>query len=182
MSSVEGQGSTFTLYLPLMPPTQRAPAPNVAAPPVMNQPEITTLPALADDREQLKPNQPSILIVEDDLNFAKVLIDFVREHGFAALVASDGESGIALATRFVPSAILLDVMLPKKDGWDVMNSLKAICPRATSRYVFVTCMEDRKKAMEMGAVGFVTKPVNQHQLNEVFRTIEGRWRNRPRTC
>jgi CheY-like chemotaxis protein len=93
--------------------------------------------------------------------------------GFDALVASDGESGIAMAKRFLPSAIVLDVMLPHIDGWGVMRSLK---DNPQTRHIpvhFITCLEDRQKAMAMGAIGFTTKPVSMEQLNEVFRSIEG---------
>ena len=96
----------------------------------------------------------------------------VRKRGFAALVAADGESGIALADRYPPSAIILDVMLPHIDGWGVMRSLK---DNPRTRHIpvhFITCLEERQKAMAMGAIGFVTKPVSVEQLNEVFQTIE----------
>ncbi|HUY02132.1 MAG TPA: response regulator, partial [Rhodocyclaceae bacterium] len=87
-------------------------------------------------------------------------------------VAADGESGIALADRYLPSAVVLDVMLPHIDGWGVMRALKDN-PRTRHLPVhFITCLEDRQKAMAMGAIGFVTKPLSTEQLNEVFQSIE----------
>ena len=199
MRSEEGRGSVFTLYLPLTAgaaaeaaaaprPAPRA-APRPAAPPPARPlapapltPAATAdevadaqvfAAAMPDDRERLAAGDKAILIVEDDLNFAKILQDMIQERGFATLVAADGESGIALANRYLPSAIVLDVMLPRIDGWGVMRSLKD-SPRTRHIPVhFITCMEDRQKALSMGAIGFATKPVSVEQLNAVLQSIEG---------
>jgi CheY-like chemotaxis protein/signal transduction histidine kinase len=191
MRSEEGKGSVFTLYMPLAAPADAgemvpAPAAPVARPPRIPSPRPPdAAPSAAAGAESREPvplpgerfpaevGDKCILIIEDDRNFAKILQDVVRERGFDALVAADGESGIAMAKRFLPSAIVLDVMLPHIDGWGVMRSLK---DNPQTRHIpvhFITCMEDRQKAMAMGAIGFTTKPVSMEQLNEVFRSIEG---------
>ena len=194
MSSEEGKGSVFTLYMPLSAaPAQEetttpkrahaaplqpreAPRPSVPAslPCGTASEESPHFPApVPDDRARLAAGDKSILIIEDDLNFARILQGMVKERGFAALVAADGESGIAMAERCVPSAIILDVMLPHIDGWGVMRSLK---DHPRTRHIpvhFITCMEDRQKAMAMGAIGFATKPVSMDQINEVLQSIEG---------
>ena len=151
--------------------------PQIQAPPSTSgteSEERLSFPApLPDDRSQLAAGDKCILIIEDDLSFAKILQGMVKERGFDALVASDGESGIAMAKRFLPSAIVLDVMLPHIDGWGVMRSLK---DNPLTRHIpvhFITCLEDRQKAMAMGAIGFATKPVSMEQLTEVFQSIEG---------
>jgi CheY-like chemotaxis protein len=87
-------------------------------------------------------------------------------------VAAEGESGIILAERYQPSAIILDVMLPNIDGWCVMRRLKDMPKTRHIPVHFITCLEERQKAMSMGAVGFVTKPVNSEQLDSVFGTLE----------
>ncbi|WP_228894465.1 response regulator [Pseudoduganella aquatica] len=127
--------------------------------------------AMEDDRELVLPEYRCILIVEDDLSFARILRDTVREHGFQAIVACDGEDGLALAERYRPNAILLDVMLPHIDGWGVMRSIK---DNPATRHIpvhFITCLEDRQKAMGLGAIGFITKPVSAQQLDEVLDSI-----------
>ncbi len=201
MRSEEGSGSVFTLYLPLaagaehlteaphaetprptLRPVPTAPAKPVLAPqprasasasPEAYAEALLSAAPMPDDRERLTPGDKCILIVEDDLNFARILQDIIKERGFATLVAADGESGIALANHYQPSAIVLDVMLPRIDGWGVMRSLKD-SPRTRHIPVhFITCMEDRQKAMSMGAIGFATKPVSVDQLNDVLQSIEG---------
>ncbi|GAM09063.1 autoinducer 2 sensor kinase/phosphatase LuxQ [Geobacter sp. OR-1] len=181
LQSNEGQGSTFTLYLPLAPsPATRELHKDLSTAAVVPDRDAVNPDASADlapapvqdDRERLLPGERSILIIEDDLNFAGILMDMVRKRGFAAIVAADGESGIMLAERFLPSAIILDVMLPKVDGWGVMRSLKGDMKTRHIPVHFLTCLEDRQKAMSMGAVGFLKKPVDSEQLNQLFGTIE----------
>jgi CheY-like chemotaxis protein/HAMP domain-containing protein len=184
LSSVEGDGSVFTLYLPLEGAVEQmgAPAANMGVAvsiatnilmPVQGDDAAYFSAPLPDDREQLMAGDKSILVVEDDLDFVRILQDMIRKRGFPVLLASNGESGIALADHYVPSAIVLDVMLPHIDGWRVMRSLK---DNPRTRHIpvhFITCLEDRQKALSMGAIGFVTKPVSMEQLNEVLVTIEG---------
>ena len=181
LTSEAGTGSTFTLYLPVKGSDIPRPAvPDAIAPPpyvpVASLPVSKTLEPLPapipDDREQIQRGVRSVLIVEDDLVFAEVLADMVHTRGFLALVAADGESGIALAERYQPSAVILDVMLPHIDGWGVMRSLK---DNPVTRHIpvhFITCLEERQKAMSMGAIGYVTKPVSSEQLDMVFGTLE----------
>ncbi|MBY0241513.1 MAG: response regulator [Burkholderiaceae bacterium] len=145
---------------PLTPDTPLAAAPAGPAP-----------GAIEDDRASVLPDTRCILIIEDDLAFAGILRDTVREHGFCAIVAGDGEEGLALAERFRPNAILLDVMLPHIDGWGVMRSIK---DNPVTRHIpvhFITCLEDRQKALGLGAIGFITKPVSSEQLDQVLDAI-----------
>jgi len=189
LTSEPGQGSTFTLYLPvkgeclLKPLVEQAalpllPAADASASCVKDAAPVrdTTVDLLAapipDDRAQLQNGDKSILVIEDDLTFAGILADMVRGRGFSVLVAVDGENGIALAEHFQPNAIILDVMLPHIDGWGVMRRLK---DNPLTRHIpvhFITCLEERQKAMGMGAIGFVTKPVSREQLDTVFGTLE----------
>ncbi|HIJ95773.1 MAG TPA: response regulator [Desulfuromonadales bacterium] len=181
--SEPGVGSTFTLLLPIRQTNQTSQTGQtgqtgqkptlVEASHKTNLTPLTALPMpLLDDREQAHEGGKSILIIEDDLSFAGVLIRMVRDRGFLALVAADGESGIGMSERYRPSAIILDVMLPHIDGWGVMRSLK---DNPLTRHIpvhFITCLEERQKAMSMGAVGFVTKPVSGEQMDSVFEALE----------
>jgi signal transduction histidine kinase/DNA-binding response OmpR family regulator len=150
----------------------RPPAMPAAQMPARVPPPEHGTATVADDRDTLQPGDHSILIVEDDPAFAGILRDMVRQHGFGAIVASDGEAGISLASYYIPSAIILDVMLPHIDGWGVMRCIQ---DNPTTRHIpvhFLTCMEDRQKALNMGAIGFATKPVSSAELEAVFHNIQ----------
>ncbi len=186
LESERGRGSTFTLYLPV---SEKAVDVQMAAPALPKTPppgtpaagqgetpgtaDLTQMPQpLPDDRDRLQQGDKSILIIEDDLNFARTLMTMVREKGFGCLVAADGTSGLHLAGMYLPSAVILDVMLPGMDGWSVMRSLKDTPATRHIPVHFITCLDDRQKGMSMGAVGFFTKPVTPAQLEEVFSSIE----------
>ncbi len=190
VQSESGQGSRFTLYLPITdagartsdhthysqtaePVRSVVPEPRKSDVPAGKGKALDLLPApIPDDRDNLQNGSKSILIIEDDLIFARVLVDMVRGRHFSALVADEGESGILMAERYQPSAIILDVMLPNIDGWGVMRSLK---DNPVTRHIpvhFITCLEERQKAMSMGAIGFDTKPVSSQQLDSVFCNLE----------
>ncbi|MDD2856761.1 MAG: response regulator, partial [Desulfuromonadaceae bacterium] len=183
--SLVGKGSTFTLHLPVTHNIINKPVTAIGQNPVViNTPPPESLkitapkniellpPPIPDDRNTLDEESKCILIIEDDVVFAGILLDMVRKRGFFVLLAGDGESGIMLAERYHPNAIILDVMLPHIDGWGVMRSLK---DNPETRHIpvhFITCLEERQKAMNMGAIGFVTKPVSSEQLDTVFGTLE----------
>jgi CheY-like chemotaxis protein len=187
LESERGAGSTFTLYLPREGTAgdEQAFVPTVLTIPKVSPPVVPersaeggnagfqqSPPPLPDDRDKVAKNDKCILIIEDDLNFARTLMVLVREKGFDCIVATDGPGGIHLADRYAPSAIILDVMLPGMDGWSVMRCLK---DNPGTRHIpvhFITCLDERQKGMAMGAVGFFTKPVTPAQLEEVFSTIE----------
>ncbi|WP_170298841.1 response regulator [Massilia eburnea] len=159
--SVEGEGSTFTFMLPLQ-PLQPKPAADAAAP--------ATLHAVRGAEGERR-----ILIVEDDPFFASLLADFVRGRGYTPLVAADGEQGLRLAQQEAPHAVLLDVMMARMDGWEVMRSLRAD-PRTSHLPVhFISCLDELQRARELGALGLVTKPVSPEQLAQVFDSIEQAW-------
>ena len=74
-----------------------------------------------DDRDAIHPGDRVLLIVENDLAFARVLLDAAREQGFKGLVTSLGAAALALAREYKPAAITLDIFLPDIDGWRVLD-------------------------------------------------------------
>ena len=125
-----------------------------------------------DDRRELHEGDRSLLIIEDDKEFAKVLRDLARERGFKCLVAEDGESGLHFADYYRPSAAIVDLGLPGIDGMEVIRRLKS---NPDTRHIPVHIISGRERsssAMGMGAIGFLTKPVAQDQLLGAFERIE----------
>jgi signal transduction histidine kinase/DNA-binding response OmpR family regulator/CHASE3 domain sensor protein len=178
--SEPGKGSTFTVTLPLSVEFMRPEAHEAATlttptrAPSIAAAVMTAIPAatVADDREQLAKGDSVILIIEDDIAFARILLDTVRKRGQRGLVATDGESGLALAQRFKPAGILLDVMLPGLDGWGVIEKLKEQPDTRAIPVHFISATEERGPALDAGAVGFLTKPVDRKDLSTALERLQ----------
>ena len=174
--STPGVGSTFTLYLPLnfspaAQPLPTAPTPRETSAPsstftfsTADAPSYEPVETVVDDRESITPEDPTVLIVEDDPRFASILLALVRDSGFKGVVTSEGSSVPSLARRFAPEAILLDVGLPDMDGLALLDLLKRT-PETRHIPVQVISADDRGGlSLSMGALGFTSKPVEQEAV------------------
>jgi CheY-like chemotaxis protein/signal transduction histidine kinase/HAMP domain-containing protein len=162
-----GKGSTFTLYLPAQFAATAVRTRGSEIPEPMPEAEI------ADDREGLSPNDRTVLVVEDDPKFASTLLGIARDHGFKGIVALRGDTGLALARRILPSAIILDLKLPAVDGLKVLEQLKAH-PETRHIPVHILSGGDKKiEGLSRGAVAYVEKPVSKEALERTFAEIEG---------
>jgi HAMP domain-containing protein/CheY-like chemotaxis protein len=187
VSSAPGRGSTFTLFLPVEPPAAALDGTVLTRPngatevtqPVLRQPSAAmALSASADDRHAITQGDHVVLIIEDDAMFASVLLELAREQGFKGLIATDGASALALAHRYKPHAITLDIGLPDMDGWALLDLLKHD-PRTRHVPIHVISVDDQKKrGLRAGAFGFLEKPVDRDALlSALSRTKE--FVNRP---
>jgi len=125
-----------------------------------------------DDRKEIKPGDRTILIIEDDSKFARLLLDLAHDRDFRALVAHEGRVGLQMADYFQPSAVLLDMGLPDIDGMSIVERLKE---NLKTRHIPVHIISgDQRKfeALKKGAVGYLTKPVNVEQVEDAFHKIE----------
>jgi len=112
-----------------------------------------------------------VLIVEDDLKFAKILLDLTRGKGFKGVVATTGNLALALAHKYNPAAITLDIRLPDRDGWTVLDRLKH---DARTRHIpvhIITVEAHRRRALRQGAFTHLQKPVSNEDLTGTFEHI-----------
>ncbi len=184
LSSVPGSGSTFTLYLPL---TYMGPAygkqpvgdsqavPAVKSAPATFQPIV--LPSarvedVPDDRDDVQPGDLSLLIVEDDPHYAKVLLSLARDRGFKGIVAKNGADALMLARKYRPTAVSLDVFLPDMLGWTVLNQLKRDPNTRHIPVQILTVEEERQYGLERGAFSFMNKPLTTDGLEDAFDRIK----------
>jgi CheY-like chemotaxis protein/HAMP domain-containing protein len=182
LQSEVGKGSTFTLYLPLKFDSAnvirgeknieiRKPAAKAELPVI--PPHVPTPNQEAeDDRYHLSDNDKTILIIEDDVAFAKVLLDIARSKGYKGILAHQGNTGLSLARYYHPDAIILDMKLPVLDGSEVLKLLKN---DPELRHIPVQIMsgyDRRKEGLELGAFDFIRKPLTHDAVQEAFDRIQ----------
>src|SRR6185503_12494585 len=131
--------------------------------PSVRLPERAAEP-VPDDRELIQPGEASLLIVEDDAHYARVLADLARDTGFKVLVAMRGAEALQLARSHQPTAISLDVFLPDMLGWSVLNQLKKDPATRHIPVQMITLDEDRQHGLAGGAFSFITKPITNDGL------------------
>jgi CheY-like chemotaxis protein/signal transduction histidine kinase/HAMP domain-containing protein len=179
LRSAPGVGSTFTLYLPLKyvgPSTAPKPASSTLAPALhvsnmLAAPE-RTIEQIPDDRLAIQPGDSILLVVEDEPQYARILIDAAREKGFKVLVAMRGGDAIELAKQYQPTAVSLDVFLPDMLGWNVLSQLKQ---NPLTRHIpvqIITLDEDRQHGLARGAFSFVTKPTSTEGVEQALARIK----------
>ncbi|KGO86214.1 histidine kinase [Flavobacterium rivuli WB 3.3-2 = DSM 21788] len=191
LSSVVDEGSEFTLNIPVIGSMLLQPEEfedrQIQAPQVITEGEDDDkekpdlryryispfIPeSVPDDRDTIADKDKVVLIVEDDVNFAKSLLEFSRKRGYKGIVSVRGDHALNLAMLYKPAGILLDIQLPIKSGWEVMEDLKN---NSQTKHIPVHIMSSHKLKQESllkGAVNFLDKPVAFEQMPEVFKRIE----------
>jgi DNA-binding response OmpR family regulator len=115
-----------------------------------------------------------VLVIEDDRHIAELLRMALATQHFTPIVASDGGTGLSEARRLLPSLILLDLMLPVMDGWEVCRRLRADEKTRLIPIIMVTAKgeeEDRVAGLELGADDYVVKPFSTRELVARIRAL-----------
>jgi len=159
LSSNPSLGSEFTLFLPL----------------TESDSQVATANTKEDSTSAINGKQqvlPTMLVVEDDVLFARLLENYAKEKGYKPLLAHDGKTALEIASTVIPDAIILDVFLPDTNGWSILKSLKSNHKTAQIPVHMMSSGENNQnRAKQEGAIGFLKKPVERSQLNEAFELI-----------
>jgi len=161
VDSEVGRGSTFTVRLPaVVRVDDRPPAAAAAAP-------------HAGDSAAAGGSANLILIIDDDASISELLRRNLGDEGFQTLAAYNGEEGLRLAKQAVPSAIILDVVMPGIDGWAVLAALKTDPNTSRIPVIIASILDERERGMEMGALAYVTKPFPRERLAGILHKHVG---------
>jgi CheY-like chemotaxis protein/signal transduction histidine kinase/CHASE3 domain sensor protein len=171
LSSEPGIGSEFVLTIPLEAPLVALLEEDVLHPAkILNAGDIFLKSAknvLRDDNQE-----PTVVIVEDDKNFANILQDYAREHGYKSIMVYEGTHAVEIVKEHKPDAVILDIMLPGKDGWQILKELKN---EEESMHIPVHLMSAGEAAANRvrreGAISFLKKPINTETLDKLFADI-----------
>jgi CheY-like chemotaxis protein len=156
LASALGQGSTFTLVLP-------APADGAfATVPESLGPRESAEAAV--DAVQSAIASGDVLVIEDDPSAVRLLREYLEAAGYPVRVAATGESGLASVRERKPAAIILDVLLPGIDGWEVLRRLKADDGTRDIPVIIVTVVEEREVGLALGAADYLVKPIHRDAL------------------
>ncbi|MDB5645380.1 response regulator [Methylobacterium sp.] len=161
VESREGAGTTFTL---LMPATYVAPSPEAVA--------HHDHDALHRTREALPIPGGHVLIIDDDAATRDLLARFLEKDGFTVATARDGREGVERARELKPRVILLDVTMPRMDGWSVLRTLRADPDLGATPIIMVTVLDEQNLAFSLGATDYLQKPIEWNQLKSAMERFK----------
>ena len=157
-----GEGSTFTIHIPAILPEEHNLHPSADT--------VTTADMAETELESLRKAVPgsTILVIDDDPEACEIIERYLTKDGYSVATATSGEQGLRLAHEIQPAAITLDVMMPEMDGWSVLRALKADPLLRTIPVIMLSMIDDRTRGYSLGAVDYLTKPVDREQLNKTL--------------
>ncbi|MEX2114283.1 MAG: response regulator, partial [Pirellulales bacterium] len=185
--STPGKGSTFTLYLPLsyLPPASQAMSmaePKTAVAVLPLEPLDVPVPnELGDDRDQIRRGDRILLVVDNDADFARFVMDVAHDVGFKVIATSLGVAALSLAREHQPSAVTLDISLPDLDGWRVLSRLKSDPNLRHIPVQIISTADDIERGRQLGAICALAKPIQTRDvLEEAITSIRDYAERTPR--
>lgn len=151
VETAPGKGSSFTLRFP-----KSLPATDKDA-------------AVADNSGM----RGCILVIDDDPKARQAMTDLLDAEGYASILAHDANTGLELATKHRPDAIVLDIIMPGRDGWSVLSALKADPALCEIPVILATVLGDRDMGLAFGAVDHLTKPIDAQRLVDTLAAFAG---------
>jgi len=167
LESIIGKGSTFTLTIPARLPQKLIDAHAQPAPPSLKRPEPVVqkpVPSMPLPPPPAPGGQVQILSIDDDPDVIEILRQYLIPEGYSIVGALSGDEGIAMAMSMKPALITLDIMMPKKDGWQVLRELKANPQTKDIPVIIHSIVDNKPLAMSLGAVDVMTKPTDPKRL------------------
>lgn len=158
LDSEEGVGTTFTIHLPAVVEDIKKPEVNVEE--IINEPV------------EMSEEHKHILIIDDDVTTHDVIKGYLKNENFTITATVNPEQGLQLAREIMPDVIILDVIMPKMDGWSVLTELKADPDLSHIPVIMATIVSDRSIGYTLGATDYITKPLNQVKLKNILNKYQ----------
>jgi PAS domain S-box-containing protein len=159
-----GGGSTFTLIIPIY----------YGRKPSASQEEAQAAPVQeAVPRSEADSTKKLILVIDDDPDAVYLLQESLDEREFEIIGARSGQAGLRLARQAQPHAILLDIVMPGTDGWQVLHDLKSSPATAEIPVVFLTIVDKKALGLQLGAAAYLLKPLDPAHVRETLNRVIG---------
>jgi HAMP domain-containing protein/CheY-like chemotaxis protein/signal transduction histidine kinase len=190
LESDTNAGSKFTLYLPMkfshIPEIENIDVHEETSPSEAGKNRLKSLPSsnfnrsyvdlfleneLEDDRNDLKPDDKILLIAEDNVIFAKIILERARKHGIKAIITTKGSDLIEYVNHFEPHAITMDLHMSDISGWKILDRLKTDYSLRHIPVYIISGENERNKGLKRGARNFLLKPVTRESLASLFDDI-----------
>jgi HAMP domain-containing protein/signal transduction histidine kinase/CheY-like chemotaxis protein len=126
---------------------------------------------VGDDRTDIKPNDQVLLIAEDNLTFAKIMLDQAHLHGIKAIVTTKGNDVVDFINQFHPHAITMDLNMPDTSGWKILDRLKTDFTLRHIPVYIISGEDERNKGLRRGARNFLLKPLKTESLDYLFNDV-----------
>ncbi len=169
VESEPGKGSCFSFSLPLE--TAPDPLQTTASGTKADRQTVSSLDSTSHKPLPTSANAPLILVVDDDPDARELLTLYLTEAGYRVKRAANGEDALVLARDLHPFLILLDVMMPGKDGWEVLQELKLDETTADIPAMMCSVVEGRELSFALGATDYMTKPVDREALRQKLTAL-----------
>jgi PAS domain S-box-containing protein len=168
VNSEWGKGTTFTIRIPMVLGVENA---LMATEKMVQQSNIHHVLKEYTEFEPQRIEKPLVLIIEDNQQATQLLEMYLHDSGYRTEIARDGMEGIEKAKKLKPNIITLDLMLPLKDGWQVLKDLKNHPVCKDIPIIIISITDEKKLGFSLGAVDYFVKPVNKDDLLATLKRI-----------
>jgi len=169
LKSEPGNGSEFILTIPLKAKEANE---NEAIPGIEHFTAADQFLGAAVFKPRQTGKDPVVVIVEDDKNFAIILQNYARDHGFKSILVDSGDNAVSVINENLPDAVILDIKLPGKDGWQILKELKL---DGNTAHIPVHLMSagdvENNRIRKEGAISFIKKPIDTDVIDKLFGDI-----------
>jgi signal transduction histidine kinase/DNA-binding response OmpR family regulator len=161
VESIEGEGSTFTVWLPVQVTVKELA-------PTGEEQSDQLIDSQVIQREQEYPHAGLVLVIDDDLSSRELMQHYLSQEGYRVITAKSGQEGLQVARERRPDVITLDVMMPQMDGWSVLTTLREDPDVQDIPVIIVTIVDERQMGFALGAVDYLVKPIDRYRLMRVI--------------